>query len=52
VFLFWHHFPCTVVSATFPDSGKPTACNPIVIVLQAAMESKEEPADVQMPSCN
>jgi hypothetical protein len=51
-FLFAPYSVFTVVSVTFPASGKPTASNPIVIVLQAAIDNKEEPEDLPLSPWN
>jgi hypothetical protein len=51
-FLFVPYSVFTVVSATLPSSGKPSASHPIVIVLQAAMDSREEPDDLPLSPWN
>jgi hypothetical protein len=51
-FLFVPYSVFTVLSATFPSSGKPSASCPIVIVLQAAIDGREEPDDLPLSPWN
>ena len=50
---FRAEYSCSaVVSAPSPAGGKPTASNPVVIVLQAAIDNKEEPEDLPLSPWN
>ncbi len=51
-FLFAPYSVFTIVTVTMPASGKPNASNPIVIVLQAAVDNREEPEDLPMSPWN